>query len=480
MTHKISRSIFLLLILSACSPLATKAQQTLGSINGTVTDTSNAVVVKAAVQVKNLATGLTVDATTQNDGSYNVANLPIGTYSVSISKQGFKTEVHSNILVRGNLTTTVNATLQPGEISSTVTVTGTPLLNQTDTTNGYTLGTDVIENTPLGTGSFTQLAVLAPGINADPLSGSGTNAGLGNQDIFANGQRDTSNSFSFNSVNANNLFNGQSSSSVGEARYVLNTNEQFLAGGQIQTNTSVYDAIGQGLPTPPQETIEEIHVNTSMYGASQGANSGAHVEMTTKSGTNDFHGGLYEYHQTTGWNAAPFFFNAAGRDSNTGTALLPRPALHRNTFGGLIGGPIIHDKLFFFGSYQGVRVTDAFSGATAIVNVPTGLTNDRSAATLAALAGTNSSAPNCGTSGNPACVVISASQVDTAALAILNAKTPGGQFLVPSQNISNPNEINVLGGNAVEQGPPSRFNADQVNANLDYEFSAKDRLSGKY
>ncbi|MFI5127256.1 MAG: carboxypeptidase-like regulatory domain-containing protein, partial [Candidatus Acidiferrales bacterium] len=131
MTHKIGRSIFLLLILSACLPLATKAQQTLGSINGTVTDPSNAVVLKAAVQVKNLATGLTVDATTQNDGSYNVANLPIGTYSVTISKQGFKTEVHSDILVRGNLTTTVNATLQPGEVSSTVTVTGTPLMNQT-------------------------------------------------------------------------------------------------------------------------------------------------------------------------------------------------------------------------------------------------------------------------------------------------------------------------------------------------------------
>ena len=462
MTHKIGRSIFLLLILSACLPLATKAQQTLGSINGTVTDPSNAVVLKAAVQVKNLATGLTVDATTQNDGSYNVANLPIGTYSVTISKQGFKTEVHSDILVRGNLTTTVNATLQPGEVSSTVTVTGTPLMNQTDTTNGYTLGTEVIENTPLGTGSFTQLAVLAPGINADPLSGSGTNAGLGNQDIFANGQRDTSNSFSFNSVNANNLFNGQSSSSVGEARYVLNTNEQFLAGGQIQTNTSVYDAIGQGLPTPPQETIEELRVNTSMYDASQGANSGAHVELTTKSGTNDFHGQVYEYHQTTGWNAAPFFFNAAGRDPNTGQPLLPRPALHRNTFGGTLGGPIIHNKLFFFGSYQGVRVTDAFSGATAIVNVPQGLTSDRSAATLATLAG------------------VPQGNIDNVALTILQAKTPSGQLLVPSQNIFNPSEINVLGGNAAEQGPPSTFNANQVNGNIDYDFSAKDRLSGKY
>lgn len=473
------------LILSVCvltlmAPLAARAQQTLGSINGAVVDQSNAVVVGATVEARNVNTGLVVTTKSQNDGSFNMVNLPIGTYEVSITKEGFKKDVHSEILVRGNLTSTVNAKLVPGEVTSTVTIEATPLMNQTDTTNGYTLGTEVIQSTPLGTGSFTQLAILAPGVNADLLSGSGTNAGLGNQDIFANGQRDTSNSVTFNAVNANNLFNGQSASSVGEARYVLNTNEQFLAGGQIQTNTSVYDAIGQGLPTPPPETIEEIHVNTSMYGASQGANSGAHVELTTKSGTNDFHGSAYEYHQTTGWNAAPFFFNAAGRDSVTGQPLLPRPPLHRNTFGGLLGGPVIHNKLFFFGSYQGIRVTDAFSGATAIVNVPAGLSSDRSATTLAALAGTNSSAPNCGTSGNPACVVIAASQVDSVALAVLQAKTPDGKFLVPSENITNPAEVSILGGNAVEQGPPSTFNANQLNANLDYDFGARDRLAGKY
>ena len=464
MTKRVGEMLFvcaLWLMLCVLSPMAAWAQQTLGAINGTVTDPSNAVIVKAQVQAKNLGTGLTVNATTQSDGAYSIVDLPIGTYSVTISKQGFKTEVHSNILVRGNLATTVNATLQPGEVTSTVTVTGTPLMNQTDTTNGYTLGTEVIQNTPLGTGSFTQLAILAPGVNADPLAGAGTNAGLGNQDIFANGQRDTSNSFTFNAITANNMFNGESSSSVGEGRYVLNTNEQFQAGGEIQTSTSIYDAIGEGLPTPPQETIQEIQVNTSMYDASQGANSGAHVELTTKSGTNDFHGSVYEYHQTTGWDAAPFFFNAAGTNPATGTPLLPRPGLHRNTFGGTVGGPVIHDKLFFFGSYQGVRVSDSFSGATIFANVPTGLTSDRSAATLATLAN------------------IPVGDVDNAALAIMQA-TSGGQLVVPSANITSSNLISVLGGNAAEQGPPSSFDADQVNANFDYDFSSKDRLSEKY
>jgi hypothetical protein len=455
-----SRTVFVWMILCALLPMSARAQQTLGAINGTVTDASNAVVPQAQVQAKNLGTGLTVNATTQNDGSYDIVDLPIGTYSVTITKQGFKTEVHSNILVRGNLATTVNATLQTGEVSTTVTVTGTPLMNQTDTTNGYTLGTEVIQNTPLGTGSFTQLAILAPGVNADLLSGSGTNAGLGNQEIWANGQRDTSNSFSFNSVNANNLFNGKSSSSVGESRFVLNTNEQFLQGGQIQTNTSVYDAIGQGLPTPPPETIEELHVNTSMYDASQGANSGAHIELTTKSGTNDYHGQLYEYHQTTGWNANPFFFNAQG---------IARQPLHRNTFGATIGGPIKKDKMFFFGSYQGIRVTDAFSGATSAVSVPFGLTdNNRDATSLAALASLDDG------------TTVTATQVDSAALAILKAKMPNGQFIVPSQNVTDPTQQSICGCDAIVVGPPSTFNADMANANIDYQFSAKDRLAAKY
>ena len=168
------------------------AQQTLGSINGTVSDISGGVLGKVTVKVHSAETNLEQTAVTKDDGSFLIVGLPIGKYSVSFSRDGFKTEVHDQILVQGGLTTTVNGSLQPGEVTAQITVSGTPLLNQTDTTNGYTLGTDLIENTPLGTGSFTQLALLSPGVNADFLTGSGTNAGLGNQNIFANGQRDTS------------------------------------------------------------------------------------------------------------------------------------------------------------------------------------------------------------------------------------------------------------------------------------------------
>ncbi len=439
-------------------------QQTLGAINGTVTDSSGGVVSKATVKVHNTGTNLEQTATTKEDGLYSIADLPIGTYTVTFSRDGFKTEVHSQILVQGDRTTTVNTSLQPGEVTAQVTVTSTPLLDQTDTTNGYTLGSELIEGAPLGTGSFTQLAILSPGVNADLLSGSGTNAGLGNQNIFANGQRDSSNSFNVNGVNTNNLFNGKSSSSVSDNRFVLNTGENFPAGtgGEIQTSTSVYSAIGQALPSPPPETIEELQVNTSMYDASEGAYSGAHIQLQTKNGTNNWHGQAYEYYQTSGWNAAPFFRN----QDPAIPANEKVPTLHRSTFGATIGGPIKKDKMFFFASYQGQRAHDQDS-STSGVDVPQDLTNDRSAQALATLANTDF-----GTN-------ITAAQVDPVAMKFLNAKLPNGQFLIPTPTID-PVTANNLGFDAFIQGPPTTFSADQVNGNVDYNFNSKDRIAGKY
>ena len=462
--------VFLSFLLSLGAPCY--SQQTLGAINGTVMDVSGGAIAKATVKVRNTGTNLEQSTTTRGDGSYSLTDLPIGTYEVTLSRDGFKTEVHSQILVQGNRTTTVNAALQPGSVSAQVTVSATPLLNQTDTANGYTLGSDLIESAPLGTGSFTQLAILSPGVNADLLSGSGTNAGLGNQNIFANGQRDSSNSFNVNGVDANNLFNGKSSSSVSANRFVLNTGENFSAGGEVQTSTSVYSAIGQALPSPPQETIEELHVNTSMYDASEGSYSGAHITLQTRSGSNQFHGQAYEYHQTDAWNAAPFFRNS----DPTIPANQKVPTLKRNTFGATIGGPLRKDKLFFFASYQGQRVRD-LDGSLSRADVPLSLTNDRSAAAIAAVANNENPQGSCGSSGNPC---LTASNINPVALALLNAKTSSGAFLFPSPTITDPNVANAQGYDALVQGPTTRFTADQVNGNVDYVWSDKDRLAGKY
>jgi hypothetical protein len=440
------------------------AQQTLGAINGTVTDASGGVVQGAKVTVRNKGTNLEVTRITKSNGSFEFVDLPLGTYSVTISRDGFKTEIHNEILVRGNLTTTVNGALQPGSVTASVTVEGTPLMNQTDTSNGYTLGSELVQNIPLGTGSFTQLAILAPGVSADLLSGNGAGSGLGNQAIWANGQRDTSNSISFNAVNANNLFNGKTTSYDNTARFILNTGESFSTPGQVQTGTSVYNAIGEGIPTPPVETIQEVHVTTSMFDASQGATSGAHIELTTLSGTNLFHGQLYEYYSSNAWNAAPFFLKATGLPIGNST-----PALARNVFGGTIGGPIKKDKLFFFTSYQGLRVSDGLNGAVSGSVVPPDLGNQRDAASLAAVANTDFGSS------------LTAADISPQALAILNAITPSGQFFVPSRTPGlSDNQITTLGYDALVQGPHSKFSADQVNANVDYIFSDKDRLAAKY
>ena len=471
-SQSIRRKLFALLAIAfllLCSQLAL-GQQTLGSVNGTVTDASGAVVQGVAVKAHALATNLEVPATSKADGSFSIADLPIGTYEVTFKKDGFQTAAYPQIIVQGNRTTTVDARLSPGKVSSTITVDATPLLNQTDTANGYTLGAQQIESVPLGTGSFTQLAILAPGVSADFLSGSGSNDGLGNQGIVANGQRDTSNLFTFNGVNANNLFNGNSTSNIADSRFTLNTGEVFGTSGQVQTNSSVFDAIGQALPTPPIETIEEVHVTTSMYDASMGSTAGAHIETTTKSGANVLHGQVYEYYQSNSFDAEPTFL--APNPFFTGA-----PPLHRNVFGVTLGGPIKKDKIFFFGSYQGQRVSDALSGAFNGVPTLPGLSDtNRSTAAEPQLVNLVNTADDCA-SGFPACITVG--QIDPVAMAILQAKTPSGQFIIPSENATNP-ESGTQPFNSFVKGSSSQFNADQVNANVDYNFSEKNRLAAKY
>ncbi|MCU1259482.1 MAG: Oar protein [Bryobacterales bacterium] len=458
------RAILLALSVFLTLPFANlvEGQGLTGSITGMVLDAAGQAIPAAKVQVVNGSTNLTVNGQTDKSGSYQVANLPIGGYSVTFTSNGFQKEAHNNILVQANRTSTVNGALQIGQVSTTVEVSGTPLLNQVDTAVGYVLDQRTIENSPPATGSFTQLAILSPGINADFANGSGVNAGLGNEAIWANGQRDTSNSISINGANTNNLFNGKTGSQVSSSRFTLNTGQQNVGSGDTRTNTSVYDAIGNSIPSPPQETIAEMRVNTSQYDASNGPNSGAHVEVITRSGSNEMHGQLWEYFQNNIWNAAPFFRNA-----NTSLPASQKvPALHYNRFGATVGGPAVKNKLFYFASYQGIRITDGLGG-TSNVTVPLGLTDDRSAAALSQLASTTFKTS------------VPVSQISPAALKILQYKTKYG-YLVPTPTITDPATAVRLGYDATLQQPASTFQADQGIGNLDYNLSDKDRLAVRY
>jgi hypothetical protein len=448
------------LLLTLAAHLPSQAQQILGTITGTVRDASGSAVQDVTVTARNVATNLTVTARSQSTGSYSASNLPAGIYELTFTKEGFDAERHTEVLVNADRTTTVDGDLKVGSVATKVDVIGTPLMNQTDVTTGYVVDTATIESTPLGTGSFTQLAILSPGVHADFLGGAGSNSGLGNQAIFANGQRDTSNSFSLNGISTNNLFNGNSTSQVGENRFVLNTGENFGAGGSIQTSTSVYAAIGQALPTPPSEAIQEIAVNSAMFDATQGANSGAHISVLTKSGSNELHGEVYEKFQNSVMNAAPFFYNASPAITDKD------PFLNRNQFGATLGGPIKKDKLFYFLSYQGIRIADA-SDSIKTSTVPLTLTDDRSAQGII-----NMIQGAYGTT-------ISASQISPVTAALLSAKLKNGQFLIPSAQLNQSSALS-LGYDAVVQGPNATSNVDQGIAAVDYVLSDKDRLSAKY
>ena len=320
---------------------------------------------------------LTRTTKTNGSGEYLLVNLPIGSYTLTYTAEGFEVQKSEHITVQANRTGTVNVSLKVGKTTDTVEVEAAPLMNATDTTNGYVMDKAEIEEVPLATGSFTGLATQSAGVNAELSGGTGANSGLGNEPIWANGQRDTSNSFLLNGVDASNLFNGKSTSQVSSARVINSTGAQTSpggGGGVIQSVASIYLTIGNAIPTPAPETISEVRVNASMYDAQQGSTSGAHIDLSTASGTNTWHGTAYAHRGTNWLNAAPFFFN---QDPDV-PANDKDPQLHRYILGGTVGGPLIKDKLFAFVSYQHLHVSDQEIGDS-FLDVPVGLTDDRSA-----------------------------------------------------------------------------------------------------
>ena len=493
MKAKISISYFFAVTIALAAmivgPDGIQAQQNLGGITGSVTDVSGAVVTGATVNLVGDQTKLTRTQVTNNSGTYLFVDLPIGPYTLSFTQQGFESQNVPGILVQANRTATVNAVLKVGNVSQSITVEETPLLNFVDTTNGYVMDKLEIDSVPLPTGSFTGLALLSPGVNAELSGGTGANAGLGNAPVWANGQRDTSNTFLLNGVDARSLFNGKSTSQVESARVVNNTgvsNPSSLSSIPVQSSASVYLAIGESIPSPAPETIQEVRVNTSMYDAQQGSTSGAHIDMSTASGTNNIHGSAYVHRGTNWLNADPYFYNA---DPNI-PAREKNPGLHRYTAGGTVGMPIKKDKLFFYGSYQHTRASDDEIGISRAF-VPPGLTNDRSANALAAVANADSGF------GDPTAlgqVGTGPGQLNPIAFALFNYKLPNGQFLIPSANpkavISNPSAfssdpniqsalVTAFPENAEVPGTAT-FIADQAVANMDWNPNSSHSFAAKY
>lgn len=453
-------------VLWACCAKSS-AQQTFGGITGEVTDSSGSVIPNAVVTVVDEQTSLTRTVKSNGAGVYSFVNLPIGTYMLTYKADGFEVQKTKHIGVQADRTATVNAALKVGQTTTTIEVDAEPLMNAVDTTVGYTMDNAQIDAVPLPTGSFTGVAILSPGVNAELSGGTGANSGLGNAPIWANGQRDTSNSFSLNGVDTTNLFNGKSTSQVPSARVINSTgvSSSTGAGGIIPSVASIYLSIGDAIPSPAPETLQQVQVNASMYDAQQGSTSGAHIDMDTASGTNVLHGTTYVNRGTNWLNAAPFFFK---QDPDI-PSYDKVPQLHRYTLGGALGGAIVKDKLFGFIAYQRVRASDQELGDTAL-DVPVGLSDDRSASAIAAI--TNASF---GTS-------LGGGQIDRTALALLNSPAlPGepGKWLIPNDALQGAAPTAAHIDNAFLPGT-ALFQADMAVADLDYNPGTKDTVAAKY
>jgi len=473
-----------LLAIVAAAALCTsslQAQQTLGGITGEVTDASGGVIPNATVTLTHEQTSVTRTTRTNDQGAYSFVNLPIGTYTLTYTADGYEAQKTPHITVQADRTATLNVSLKVGAASTTVEVEAAPLMNAVDTTNGYVMEAQQIDSVPLPTGSFTGLAILSPGVDAELPGGTGADSGLGNAPIWANGQRDTSNAFLLNGVDGSNLFNGKTTSQVDSFRVSNNTGQtNNAAGGVVPSSSSVYLSIGNAIPTPAPETIAEVRVNASMYDAQQGSSSGAHIDMSTKSGTNQLHGGAY-LHRGTNWiNAAPFFFK---KDQNI-PAADKNPELHRYSAGGDLGGPLIKDKLFGFVSYQHLHISDQETGDELLV-VPPGLNsgpaggpNARGESNLVDVANNNWGTSEGITGINVTSFNAASNPVGYALFTAPALPGEPGNYLVPSAlPNAKPNIFSPY--NAFLPGT-ARFTSDQAVADLDWNVASKDVLAAKY
>jgi hypothetical protein len=304
------------------------AQSTGGRIRGTVSDPSAAAVVSAKVTLINEATNVSRDADTGSNGEYLFNEVPIGSYEIDVTQQGFKKYVRKGIALDLNEVISVDITLQLGTTAETVEVTGAPpVVDTTSTQLGAVVNERASTQLPLNQRDVYQLLQLQPGVQSqlgnDTFYGS-DKAGV----VTVNGGRGRANNYSVNGGDGNDLF--------------------------------------ANLPAiePSPDSIEEFRVITNSFDAEYGRNSGAVVNVVTKSGTNAIHGSFYEFFRNDVLNAHPFTFFQA-----------PKPEFRQNQFGGTLGGPIRKDKTFFFGSYEGRRIVQGVVSQP--INVPTGaeLTN---------------------------------------------------------------------------------------------------------
>src|SRR6266850_6728511 len=427
-----------ILLLTMSAP-AGWGQRVYGTIAGTATDASGAAVAEATVALTNLENGGKQSMTTDTSGNYTFVNIQPGRYKLESEKAGFKKFVREPIIVQIESGLRVDISLVVGAQTETVEVTSeVPLLQPETNSLGQVVEQRSVTELPLNGRNPLALVALVPG-------------------VVPQGQPSAGNSSTSNPVGANPFALGDFQVGGGMAGQ-----SQILIDG-VPTNGAYLNVV---TVIPTQDAIEEFKVQTNNLGPEYGRFAGGVINLSTKAGTNTFHGSAYEFLRNKVLNANDFFANRGG---------IKRPPFTQNQFGANVGGPVFRDKLFFFSSYEGFRQR---KGSILTTWVPTaaertgdfsqiGSTNTTSVLPIydpTTSSGCTATAATCRTAfaGN----VIPTGRIDATAKALLS------YFPMP-------NQTNNPGGNFVESYSTGG-SVDQYNERIDYNLSSRQRIFGRY
>ena len=321
-----------LVALCVLLPIRLSAQSFYGSIVGTVTDASGAIIPGATVAVTNTGTSERVKVQTDAGGKYSIVNMVPADYKVEIEKAGFKRFAREHVPVQVGAVVRVDSALEIGNVSETVVVsTEAPLLQTDSSSVNQEVEGAVVQQMPLNGRNVMNLVGLAPGVIGNGGANGGTGQDMGNH---------TAGGVGWGNFQIGGAIEGQS------AFYIDGVPNNLLGGNIVAL-------------VPTQDTIQEFNVASSNPTADFGRFAGGVVNMTTKSGSNAYHGSVWEYFRNTDLNANDWFSNHNGS---------PRPQWNQNQYGAMASGPIKRDKLFFMGSWEGFKSITNFPNPA---NVPT-------------------------------------------------------------------------------------------------------------
>lgn len=410
-------AIALLVVL--CCPFNVLAQIGTATITGVITDSTGAVIPDAEVTATNAATGVSTKTKSNGAGAYSLLYLQVGTYRLQIKKAGFQTDIHEGILLTAEQTAGINVMLQPGQVSQSIIVTANGEVLDTETASlGQTVNQETVTQLPLNGRNPASLTLLTPGAtDATALIGSS--------------QQYTT----FPTETAASLNGGRR----GTTFYILDG----------APNMDFYGLFASPFPNP--EATEEFKVINNNFDAQYGFTSGGVVSIVTKSGTNSWHGNAFDFLRNTDFNAEDYFSKLS-------------PTLRRNQFGGSIGGPIIKDKLFIFGNYQGTRSSQTVYNSSQFVPSEAMLKGDFSALLDPSVMGTNTVQLHNPVTGAP----YPNNQIDPSTYNSASLKLAA---LLPSST----DPLGKL--QATEYGEVQNFN--EATTRVDYAINGRQHLSGR-